>query len=125
MASRAKTSALPRPARALLIVLAALVGLAVVAVLGANAYVRVAFAPFYQQAERAFAIPGVGEGFVCQDLDRLDDGTWLFSGYMADGSASPLYRLHPDGTSDRVYLSTPLGRYDGHGSAVTDAGGLV
>ena len=59
--------------------------LAVAAVVALNIYVRVAFGPFYDQAERVFDIPGVNAGFVCQDLDHLETtDAWLFSGYMAD-----------------------------------------
>ena len=120
-------SSLPRPARALLIALGVIVALGVAAVIGVNGYVRVAFAPFYERAERAFPIPGAGVGFVCQDLDCLDDGqTWLFSGYQADGSPSPLYRRAADGSVTRVFLRLPDGSlYDGHGSAVTSAEGRV
>ncbi|MCI2241898.1 hypothetical protein [Adlercreutzia faecimuris] len=116
-----------RPARIALIVMAALLGAAVAVVALANVVVRVAFAPFYEHAEPSLAIPGIGEGFVCQDLDRLDvGGSWLFSGYMADGSASPLYRVGPDGAVSRVFLELPGGGlYDDHGSAVTSAGGRV
>ena len=37
--------------------------LAVAAVVALNIYVRVAFGPFYDQAERVFDIPGVNAGF--------------------------------------------------------------
>lgn len=120
-------SSLPRPARALLIVLAVLVGVLVVAVIGLNIVVRSAFAPFYERAEPAFPIPGVNSGFVCQDLDCLEDGqTWLFSGYQVDSSASPLYRRGADGIPHRLLVTLPDGTvYDGHGSAVTSDDGYV
>lgn len=120
-------STLPRPARALLIALGVVAGIALIAVIGLNVYVRVAFAPFYERAEAAFPIPGLDAGFVCQDLDCLEDGqTWLLSGYQADGSASPLYRRAADGSTARLTVELPDGTaYDGHGSAVTSDDGLV
>lgn len=105
------------------IALAVLAGLVLVAVVGLNIYVRVAFAPFYEDSERVFDIPGVNAGFVCQDLDHVEEAdAWLFSGYMADGSASPLYRRETDGTVARLQVRTPDGAvYTGHGSAITSA----
>lgn len=100
-----------------------LMGLLLVAFAGVNAFVRIAYAGFYDHASREFDIPGISEGFVPQDLDHLDDGTWLFSGYMADGSESAIYRLGADGTSGRFFVSRPDGSaYDGHGSGITSDG---
>lgn len=111
----------PRPLKVVAIVAAVVVGLAAVALVGANAYVRVAYAPFYERASAAFPLPGIDEGFVPQDLDYLDlADAWLVSGYMADGSPSPLYRRAADGSVARLTVATPEGApYDGHGSAVT------
>lgn len=95
--------------------------LAVAAVVALNIYVRVAFGPFYDQAERVFDIPGVNAGFVCQDLDHLETtDAWLFSGYMADHSPSPLYRRDADGAVARLTVTLPDGdAFAGHGSAIT------
>ena len=103
------------------IVVGAIVGIAVVAVLGLNIYMRTAFAPFFDRAESPFDIPGINTGFVPQDLDHVEaDDSWLFSGYMADHSPSPLYRRAADGTVAKFYVSLPDGSaYDGHGSAIT------
>lgn len=109
------------PLRIVAGVLGVIAVLAVAAVLALNIYVRVAFGPFYAQAERAFDIPGVNAGFVCQDLDHLETtDAWLFSGYMADHSPSPLYRREADGTVARLEVALPDGdAYAGHGSAIT------
>ncbi len=103
------------------IALAVLAGLALAAVVGLNIFVRVAFAPFYAEAEPVFDIPGVNAGFVCQDLDHVEEtDAWLFSGYMADHSPSPLYRREADGSVARLLVANPDGSaYDGHGSAIT------
>lgn len=109
------------------IVLGALAGIALVALIGVNVFVRVAYAPFYQQAEVAFPIPAVNNGFICQDLDRLEHGdAWLFSGYAADHGPSPVYRRSADGSVQQLFLAFPDGAvYDGHGSAITSSGRYV
>lgn len=103
------------------IVIGVIVGIALIAVVALNIYMRVAFAPFFDRAESPFDIPGVNTGFVPQDLDHVEaDDSWLFSGYMADHSPSPLYRRTADGTITKFYVSLPDGSpYDGHGSAIT------
>ena len=75
------------------IVIGAIVAVALIAVVALNIYMRVAFAPFFDRAESPFDIPGINTGFVPQDLDHVEaDDSWLFSGYMADHSPSPIYR---------------------------------
>lgn len=103
------------------IVAGAIVGVAFVAVLGLNIYIRAAFAPFFDRAESPFDIPGINTGFVPQDLDHVEaDDSWLFSGYMADHSPSPLYRRAADGTIAKFFVALPDGSlYDDHGSAIT------
>ena len=107
----------PRPLKIVGIAAAVLAALVLAVVVGLNVYVRAAFAPFYAEAEPVFDIPGVNAGFVCQDLDHLAaDGSWLFSGYMADGSPSPLYKRAADGTVARLTVANPDGAaYTGHG----------
>ena len=101
------------------IVAAAVIGVAALALIGVNAYVRVAYAPFYEAATDEFPLPGLDAGFVPQDLDYLDEaGAWLFSGYQAKDGPSPLYRRDADGTVARLTVALPDGSsYQGHGSA--------
>lgn len=98
----------------------ALMAILLVFFAGVNIFVGVVYQSFYAQAEREFAIPGVSEGFIPQDLDCLEDGTWLFSGYMTKDGESPVYFLRPDGTTGRFLPIRPDGSsYDGHGSGIT------
>ena len=103
------------------IVIGAIVAVALIAVVALNIYMRVAFAPFFDRAESPFDIPGINTGFVPQGLDHVEaDDSWLFSGYMADHSPSPIYRRAADGTIAKFYVALPDGSaYDGHGSAIT------
>lgn len=95
--------------------------------LGIRAYVRTSCRPFYARAHQVGKIPGLDEGFVPQDLFYLDAyHTWLFSGYMNDGSPSPIYTLRPGNKPHRLTVKLPDGAvYTGHGAAVTAAGDFV
>lgn len=49
-------------------------------------------AGYYGASQAAFAIPGLGEGFVPQGLEyHWEDDLMFFTGYMKDHSASPVY----------------------------------
>lgn len=111
----------PRGLRIALVALGALVAIVIIAVLALNIYVRAAFSSFFEAAEPQFEIPGLASGFVPQDLDHVEaDDSWLFSGYMADHSPSPIYRRTAAGETQTLYVTTPEGApYDGHGSAIT------
>lgn len=94
------------------------------AVLGVRAFVRLTNRPFYHTAERRIALPGLSDGFIPQDLFYCpSDKTWLFSGYMNDGSASPVYRVAANGAVSRLLVRLTNGSiYAGHGAAITAAG---
>ena len=113
----------PTPLR---VAAAATAGAAVLAgaLLAKRCWVHATCKPFYAEASRLFKIPGIDEGFVPQDLFYLEEeGIWLFSGYMANRSPSPLYKVLPDGTTCRHEVQLPNGSlYRGHGAAVAAAG---
>ncbi len=119
----------PRKASPKRIALGILVGffaLAMAVVIAFVAYMRVAYADFYGRATAAFETPGINTGFVPQDLDRADDGMWLFSGYDSGGGPSPIWRRADDGTVSRIQVQNPDGSpYVGHGGGVTSAFGNV
>ncbi len=119
----------PRPRRAkkisakkvILIVLGIIVALIAAVLIGINAYVRVSCSNFYAAAKPAFEMPGLDEGFIPQDLDYVEaTEEWLFSGYVDDDGASPIYRRAKDGSISKVYINYPNGNvYRGHGSGIT------
>lgn len=102
------------------IVLGIIVAVLVAAVVAVNVIVRAVYAPFYAEAEPAFPLPGVSQGFVPQDLDHFaETDQWLFSGYMDDGSPSPVYRSSPSSATVRLTMAAPDGTaYRGHGSGI-------
>lgn len=108
-----------KAAKAIAGICLALLVLLLVAFAGVNLFVRTTYAGFYQDATREFAIPGTDDGFIVQDLDELEDGTWLFSGYATSGP-SPVYVRHTDGTTVKLAITRADGStYDGHGSGIT------
>lgn len=124
--------------RVIAIIVLVLMGLFIAIVAGINIYVQTTYASFYDQAEKQFEIPGINDGFIPQDLDYLDsENVWFFSGYMNDGSPSPLYKrtnntaaenveAAENGTGNdaqtvtKINLANPDGTpYTDHGSAIT------
>ena len=88
---------------------------------------RCVYASFYQKADKAFAIPGLSDGFVPQGLDYLTEGeksgSFLSCGYMANGKPSCVYLTDKDGKSTCTVLKNQDGSdYTGHtgGIAHTD-----
>ncbi len=112
---------MPKPLKITLIVIGVLIGIVIIALISVNVFVRTTYATFYDQAEQEFSIPGIDSGFIPQDIDYYDVGeTWLFSGYMTDGSRSPVYKRYVNGDTFEVYVNDADGKpYSGHGSAIT------
>ena len=54
-------------------VIITLVCVVVAVLIGFNLYIRIAYSSFYSKAQEEFAIPGVNNGFICQDLDYYDE----------------------------------------------------
>lgn len=102
-------------------VIITLVCVVVAVLIGFNLYIRIAYSSFYSKAQEEFAIPGVNNGFICQDLDYYDEGDcWLFSGYSSSEGPSPLYRRDANGETVKFTAELPDGTpYEGHGSGIT------
>lgn len=53
---------------------------------------------YYQASERTFSLPDIHSGFIPQGFEYVEtDGNFLVTGYMNDGSASPVYVLDKEG----------------------------
>lgn len=91
-------------------VIITLVCVVVAVLIGFNLYIRIAYSSFYSKAQEEFAIPGVNNGFICQDLDYYDEGDcWLFSGYSSSEGPSPLYRRDANGETVKFTAELPDG----------------
>ncbi len=92
------------------IVIGAIVAVALIAVVALNIYMRVAFAPFFDRAEFPSTSRASTPVSSPMYLDHVEaDDSWLFSGYMADHSPSPIYRRAADGTIAKFYVALPDG----------------
>lgn len=100
-----------------IIVLLALVHLVVTAV-----YCR-----FFMDAESKFLVPGMDSPFVQQGLDYVkEQEIYLFSGYMADGSASRIYIRENGGEVRFVELKNANGTdYTRHCGGICHSGRYV
>ena len=52
---------------------------------------KLLFAPFFMQSQTEMRIPGLWSGFVTQGFDKVDDNTYLVSGYDKDDDPSAIY----------------------------------
>lgn len=80
------------------------------------------YGDYYEEAKEEFAIVGLGDGVVPQGFCALDDDTYAYCGYMADGiSASRIYVIKDDGETGRyIELYTADGKpYTGHTGGLT------
>lgn len=114
------------PLKILLGIVIGLALLVIIAMVAFHIYIRATYAAFYSEAEAVFPQPGIGDGFITQDLclvdgeDDPDDATWFFSGYMGEGKPSPIYVRHADGSVSKFEMRMPDGKvYDGHGGGLT------
>lgn len=114
-------SRMPKPAKAILIVLACIVTLLLILVIGINIYMHVCYATFYDRAHSEFEIPGTNSGFIVQDLNYAEnEDAWLFSGYGSKGSPSPVYVRDRNGKVAKLEVQGLNGDvYTGHGSGIT------
>lgn len=90
-----KKSMLPRILLSILIIICVLVAVIIV---GARIYFRSPAEDYYAHSKKAFKIPEINNGFIPQGLAYNEaDGYFLTTGYMKDGSASPIYIIDGDG----------------------------
>ncbi len=89
---------------------------------------RLPHTDYYNASVAAFEIPGTNDGFIAQGIDYDPaEEQFLVTGYMKDGSASPLFFVSKEGKATKLlYFSLPNGEvYTGHNSGVSLAGNYV
>ncbi len=117
-----------RKAKIITAVVAVLLLIPLLLLLGVRAYVRLPHLGYYRASERAFKIPGLGDGFIPQGLDYDSArGTYLVTGYDKEGDPSPLYLVGSDGKLQKtLYYALPDGTpYGGHAGGVAVGGDFV
>lgn len=114
---------MPKPAKVLIVVIASIVIALFLIIAIVNIVVHTMYSQYYADSTREFRIPGNDSGFVVQDIDYVDSAdAWMFSGYMNDSSASPVYIMGNGDEEDpkRITVNEPDGTlYTGHGGGIT------
>lgn len=80
---------------------------------GVICYLRLPVSDYYKASHRTFKIPDTNHGFVAQGLDYdASAGDYYVTGYMNDGSASPIYIVDGDTGKcvRKVLMMTPEGK---------------
>lgn len=80
--------------------------------IGVNVFFRARVSDYYKYSERSFRIPDISKGYIPQGLDYDDlSGDFYLTGYMGDGSASPIYIVNKEtGKLERkVLMANPSG----------------
>lgn len=109
-------------------ILLTLLCIALVIWIGAFCWSKVYYHDFYKDADRSIAIPGLGDGFVPQGLDRLEESNaFVISGYMKQNDqASRIYVIEEDGNRICTELLDEKGQaYTGHCGGVAINGDHV
>ena len=76
------------------IVIAGLAVLFGLVVAGLNIYMRGSVSDYYKASEKTFVIPDADNGFIAQGIAYEDNyGCFLVTGYMNDGSPSPIHAV--------------------------------
>ena len=70
----------------------------VIVCLFCTAYIceKLLFAPFYALARSEITVPGTWDGFISQGFDKVDENTYLVSGYDKDDAPSSIYVSNGD-----------------------------
>ncbi len=90
--------------------------------LGARLFFRLPVWGYYRASEKGFKIPGLSDGFVPQGMDYDGQGYFWITGYMNDGSASPVYIVEKE--TGELYRTLYLAYEDGSAYA-GHAGGIA
>ncbi len=117
-----------KPLKITLIVIASVLLAVGVLLLGLRLFFRLPHGDYYDASVEAFEIPGTGDGFVAQGIEYdHKNGHFLVTGYMNDGSASPLYLVSADGELKKtLFLAFSDGApNDNHCGGIALAGDLL
>ena len=100
-----------------------------IVLIAVRCYFRLPVSDYYRASEKSFVIPGTNDGFVAQGIEYDSEHQFfIVTGYMKDGSASPVYLVKPDGHSAEktVLLAKPDGLpYSGHAGGIALYNGRI
>lgn len=89
--------------------------------------VTIFYFDYFNKSESEFMVPGLTSAWVPQGFEYVEeDGLYLMSGYMSDGSASRVYVRRDDGQTHYVELINSDGSdYTRHAGGVCKSGDFV
>lgn len=120
---------MPKALKVCLIILAVIVGLALVLVIGVRMYFRLPVSDYYKNSEKAFVIPGLSDGMTHQGLCYdAQSNEFYITGYRSDGKASQVSVVGRDSGKEvkRLWLANTDGSvFDGHVGGITVNGKYV
>ncbi len=96
--------------------------------IGFKLYFKLPHSDYYNASVQAFTIPGTSDGFIAQGIDYdAANEQFLVSGYMKNGSPSPIYIVNKKGnTTKKLFVSLENGKkYRGHGGGIALSGDFV
>ena len=110
-----------KPLKLVILIVACLLAFVLLVLLAARLYFRLPVYDYYRASEKAFEIPGLSDGFVPQGMDYDSRGYFWVTGYMDDGSASPIYVVEKESgeLAKTMYLANEDGTiYNGHAGGI-------
>lgn len=122
---------LKKTEKTIIIIVVALLLAALLAFLGIRAWFRLPAGNYYKVSEKAFPIQGLDEGFIPQGICYVESsGDFLVSGYMQDGSASPIYVVEKSTGKMKKKVYVKLDdkgqvQYNGHSGGIAYANKYV
>lgn len=97
--------------------------------LGVRGYFRLSVSDYYKHSEATFYIPGTNGGFVAQGIaDDAEGNNFFVTGYMKNGSASPVYLVDKDSgrLKKTVFVQKEDGSdFTGHSGGIAVGSGYV
>lgn len=97
--------------RITVITVAIILGVIILVLAGVKIGERIRYREFYKDANKEFKMPGISDGLVQQGIEYVSEkNVFIICGYMANGSASRVYVVSPEG---KVLSKTELKNADG------------
>ena len=91
----------------------------VAVLVGIHLLMPVFFSTYFKNVEKEGVMPGLMDGFIPQGMTYIEaEDTWLYSGYMADKSASRIYVVNEQETR-YIELYTEDDVYTEHAGGIT------
>lgn len=112
----------------LLYILLVTVVLIITIIIGAKMLYKKSLDKYYKNCNELFTIPDIDKGFIPQGIAfNKENNMYLLTGYMGNGSASPIYLIDADSKSvKKVLMYTPENKpFKGHAGGLSVIGNEV